>query len=90
MKWTQRMDDDLFTQLKTVADSDGMSINAAINQAVRVYIASKDTPTLAQRFAQLEKVAFKLVFEFVIVEDRRFSDTFFYRFAGGYDILRFV
>ena len=53
MKWTQRMPDELFEQFKAIADNDGMSINAAFNQAVKMYIA-RDRTILEQKFAQLE------------------------------------
>ena len=53
-KWTQRMPDDLYDQLKAVADEDGVSINAVINKACRFYLKNEDRPTLERRIKQLE------------------------------------
>ena len=53
MKWTQRMPDELFDQFKKIAENDGMSINAAFNRAVKMYI-SQDRSILEQRIDQLE------------------------------------
>jgi len=55
IKTLQRTPAELHERLKTLAAASGMSVNAIINKACELYVASVDMPTLQQRLEKHEK-----------------------------------